>query len=464
MNNNNIDKLDNLTRYGQNYQTKVITCLIYDEKFLSQIYDILHEKFFESEANQWIVEKTKEYFKQYKTAPTLEVFKTKIEEENNEVFQNSIVKKLRESFDEKDSNDLQYIKDNFVEFCINQNYKLTVFDSIDLIKSGQYDELKLRFKHAFTVGQNRDMGLFLLDESVESMMDEAKRNTIPTRWSIINDLTEGGIGDSETGELFVVVGAPGGGKTWTLCSVGASALQEGKTVVHFSLELGRRLVAKRYYSLFTDIKVIDLKFNMKDIEKRVNNLKNNNGKLIIKTYPPKKASLDTLHSFVNSLKNEGINPDLVIIDYADLLKPPKFFKDKRLEIGNIYEDMRGFSGELKVPVWTGSQSNREGGKSDIIEGEHISEDYSKIMICDFAMSVSRKKEDSEHKTARVFIIKNRFGADKMMFPATFNVDNGKLVIYESDSIEGKDLNKKMSGSDLKERKILKEKYFKDSNQ
>lgn len=91
-------------------------------------------------------------------------------------------------------------------------------------------------------------------------------------------------------------------------------------------------------------------------------------------------------------------------------------------------------------------SHNSGAEGDYISGEQVSEDYSKIMIGDFIFSISRKLEDTVHKTARIYIIKNRFGADKILFPAKFDVSNGNLNIYESESIQGKGAKTQMEDS------------------
>jgi len=250
--------------------------------------------------------------------------------------------------------------------------------------------------------------------------------------------------------------------SWQLANIGTEALKQGKIVFHYTLELSKEMITKRYYSRFTDIYVSELKFNEIEIEKSLNNLNEKKGKLLVKEYPPKRATINTLTSHIERSIQLGLKPDLIIVDYGDLLKAPRFYKDKRLEIGNIYEELRGMSGDFNTGVWTVSQVNRSGAESDVIVGEQISEDYSKIMIGDFIFSVSRKEIDSESKTARIFIIKNRFGVDKIRFPAQFNVNNGKLSIFESNSLQGKILNEKMNGNSLT-KKLLKEKYFKDKN-
>ena len=59
---------DRLSSYGYSFQIKVITALLTDRMFMQQISDILLPTYFESEANNWIVDNILEYNKEYKTS------------------------------------------------------------------------------------------------------------------------------------------------------------------------------------------------------------------------------------------------------------------------------------------------------------------------------------------------------------------------------------------------------------
>lgn len=451
-------QVDNLSTLGPVYQSKVILSLVTDKEFLETSDDILFPEYFESEANQWIVSKIKEYYQVYKTTPTAEVFKHELEKETNDLFKDEIIKKLKEAGEYSDSEDLKFIKEKFLEFCVNQHYKLSIYKSIDLLKNKEYDKIKKLFDDASKVGQNKNIGLKLLHANVDDVFTKMKRTCIPTPWDLFNDISEGG---SAAGELFIAVGGPGGGKTWVLCDVGAHAIKQGLTVVHYTLELSEVMVARRYYSAITGIASHDLPYNIDEIKHKIKSLNAKNANLIIAGYPTKGASVNTLRAHIDKLIKFGNKPDLIIVDYGDLLKAPQYYKEKRLELGNIFEELRGLSGEFKVPVWTASQANRSGAETDIISGEQISEDYSKIMIGDFIFSISRKVEDQVYKTARVFIIKNRFGVDKITFPAKFDVSNGNLNIYEEKSIQGQQLKEGMNKKENNIRKQLKDRFYSD---
>ena len=157
----------------------------------------------------------------------------------------------------------------------------------------------------------------------------------------------------------------------------------------------------------------------------------------------------------------GKKPDLIIVDYADLLRGAG--KEIRLELGNIYEDLRGMAGEYEIPVWTASQANRSALEDDVIGAEKIAESYSKIMTADFVLSLSRKIEDKIAGTGRWHVIKNRFGPDGITFPSKMNMSNGQIDIYEESSVQGRSAQKEIDGGTEAMRKRLAKKYIEVKN-
>ena len=151
-------------------------------------------------------------------------------------------------------------------------------------------------------------------------------------------------------------------------------------------------------------------------------------------------------------------PDIVLVDYADILMPTGNFREKRHALGNIYEDLRGLAGELEIPIWTASQANRSALEEDVIGADKIAEDYSKIMTADFVMSMSRKVEDKIANTGRFHVIKNRFGVDGITYPATINTNIGQIQVFEGSSQFGKEAQHKMNNSEEFLRKELANKY------
>ena len=442
---------ETLTEYGITFQTKIISSLLSDVKFIQTISDILNPTMFDSDANKWLVKVINEYYYEYKKHPTLEVLKVKINEIENDILKSTVVDKLREVWKNVEATDLEFVQTETLDFCKNQTLKTAIMQSVDMLENKDYDGIKRVVDDAMKAGTTRDLGHDYI-ESLEVRLTESSRDTIETPWDVVNEIMDGGLGK---GELGVIVAPAGIGKSWTLQNLGATMLKEKKSVVHYTLELNENYVGIRYDTIFTGVTTSNIKFNKEEVQKKISKL---TGKLLIKYFPTKSATVQTLGSHLKQIELSGINPDLVIVDYADIIMPTGFFKEKRHAIGNIYEDLRGLAGEVEVPIWTASQANRSALEEDVIGADKVAEDYSKIMTADFVMSMSRKVEDKIANTGRFHVIKNRFGVDGITFPATINPNIGLVQLYESTSKLGREAQKKMDNSEEFLRKQLANKY------
>ena len=149
---------------------------------------------------------------------------------------------------------------------------------------------------------------------------------------------------------------------------------------------------------------------------------------------------------------------MVLVDYADIMRDVHKSQEMRHALGNIYEDLRGMAGELQVPVWTASQANRSALDEDVIEASKVAESYAKVMTADFVMSLSRKIEDKVGNTGRFHVIKNRFGPDGLTYPAKINTNIGKIEIFESNSVQGKDVQHKINNRNNQAKQMLSARY------
>ena len=442
---------ETLTQFGTSFQSKIIASLLRDVKFIQTISDILNSSMFDSDSNKWLVKTIKDYYYEYKKQPTLEVIKYKIDEIDNDVLKSGVVDKLRDVWKNIEATDLEFVQTQTLDFCKNQTLKSAILESVDLLENQNYDGIKSIIDEAMKAGTTRDLGHDYIT-SLESRLEESARTTTPTPWDVINEIMDGGLG---TGELGVIVAPAGIGKSWTLQALGAGALKQSKTVVHYTLELNENYVGLRYDSIFSGVTTANIKYYKDDVKSKIEKLP---GKLLIKYFPTKAAGVQTIGSHLKQIELSGVKPDVVLVDYADILMPTGNFREKRHAIGNIYEDLRGLAGELEVPIWTASQANRSALEEDVIGADKVAEDYSKVMTSDFVMSMSRKVEDKIANTGRFHIIKNRFGIDGVTYPSTINTNIGVIKIHEGSSKFGKETQSKMDNSQEFLRKELANKY------
>jgi replicative DNA helicase len=451
MNDNHV--IDNLKKYGPEFQIKCISGILGDKTFLERLSDIIDPTSFESDAHQWIVKQTVAYFMQYKDLPTLNVFKIKVEAIENGILKESVITQLRNVYQKITDSDLKFVKEQYLEFCKSQKLKSAILESVDHLKTGNYEQVKTLVDNAMKAGMERNIGHeYMVD--VEKRMSVMARNTIKTNWTEIDTIMDGGLA---AGELGIVTACAGAGKSWVLAKLGAEAMKQGKNVVHITLELNENYVGLRYDSCFTGIDFQNIRNNVDIVRQKIEKVP---GKLFIKYFPIKTVSAHHLKMHTERVMMLGTKVDMIVVDYADILRPYQSERNSNSysEAGGIYEELRSIAGELQIPIWTASQSNRAAMEEDIIQANSIADSYRKIMTADFVMSVSRKVTDKVANTARFHIIKNRFGPDGLTFPSRMNAGCGDIQIFAENSKDGMSIINEMGDSENLVKKALSNKW------
>ena len=414
--------LNSLATYGTAFQVKVLSSLLTHKEFLQNINDVLSEEYFDNQAHKWIIGEILNYYEEYHTTPTMEVLKVEMKKVTNEVLQLSIKEQLREAY-QASNEDLEYVEKEFSSFCKNQQLKKALLNSVDLLNSGDFEAIRGLIDNALKAGAEKNIGHEYIKDTEARYREEA-RTIVATPWGKFNDLMQGGLGNGDFGLIF---GNPGGGKSWTLVALGGYAVKMGYNVLHYTLELGEDYVGRRYDAFFTGKPVDTLHKNKDKVEEIVKELP---GQLIIKEYAPGQATVNTLRAHIQKCSDLEFKPDLIIIDYVDLLSSKKRSQDRKGEIDDIYVSTKGLAKELQLPIWSVSQVNRAGAKDDVIEGDKAAGIYDKIMITDVAISLSRKKEDKVNGTGRFHIMKNRYGMDGMTFSVVADTSTGHFEVTD----------------------------------
>ena len=398
------------SRYGKAFQEGLVQIIYEDRPFADQITEVLDVNFLELEYLRVFVEKIINYRDRYGTHPTGEAVITMLRtdlDNEDEVIRNQVHEYFAK-ITSREATDVKYVKEQSLDFCRKQNLKEAMMKSVGLLQSCSFDEISKTINDSLKLGADNNFGYDYLVDFEERFVPR-HRTPVTTGWKQIDDICGGGLGKSELG---VVIAPTGAGKSFCLVHLGAQGLKEGKVVVHYTLELQDTIIATRYDSCLTGYPLSDI-INFKD--EVYEEIKDMDGKLIVKEYPCKSATTNTIKSHLTRLLKRGIKPGVIIVDYADLLRPVVVRKEKRNELESIYEELRSISTEFACPVWTASQTNRSGLNAEVITMEQISEAFNKCFVADFIFSVSRTVEDKQNNQGKMFIAKNRNGPDGMIF-------------------------------------------------
>ena len=406
------------SKYGKSFQEKLCMAILDDRAFADQIEEVLDVNFLELNYLKLFLNKVFTYRKKYEVHPSRDIMKTILRSEldnENEL----TTKQVREYYvrsQVSDPTDLRYIKETALDFCKKQNLKSAMVKSIGLLQNSSFDEISQVINDSLKLGVDNDTG-YDYKRDFEERFKPRFRNPVGTGWTLIDDICKGGLGQKEQDTV----------------------------------------VASRYDSCLTKIPLQDLSSFKEKIYEEVSDVP---GKLIVKEYPTKTASTQTIRNHLEKLRMRSIDVDMIIVDYGDLLRPVRYLKEKRNELESIYEELRGIAAEYEAPVWTASQTNRSGLNAEVITMESISEAFNKCFVADFIFSISRTIEDKVANSGRLFVAKNRNGPDGLIFPLFMDTANVCIKV-----LEPSEENEIVEVSAKKQKENLVQKYqkFKKNN-
>lgn len=144
--------------------------------------------------------------------------------------------------------------------------------------------------------------------------------------------------------------------------------------------------------------------------------------------------MNTIRNHIEKLSLKGFRPHLILIDYADIMRSTRSYDSLRHELKLVYEELRNLAMEMRLPIWTASQANRDSANSDIVGLENMAEAYGKAMVADVVISISRKAEEKATGAARLFVAKNRAGRDGILFPVMIDTSQSRFTLTSNEEV------------------------------
>lgn len=435
-----------LGQYGTAFQERTFQALLSDKTWAEQIMEVFDPSYFDQKYLQFLSTTYFQFWKKYKTFPSIQMLVTIISDElkkgSDLILKEQVVSYLVKMKSNPSPGDLEFVKEKSLDFCRKQALKLAMGQAVDCIASSteNYEQVVEIIKKAVMVGTAPCVGHDFF-EDIEARFVTTKREVIPTGLAELDkkEILQGGAGK---GELCCVIASTGVGKSHFLVAMGVNAIKNGMDVIHYTFELSETQVGTRYDSHLCDIDSNEVIDNREKLQERYKD--QTLGRLVIKQYPPNSATIYTIKSHIERMKvQKKMNPALIIIDYADIMRSTRKFDSLRHELKLVYEEIRALAMEMNLAVWTASQSNKDGADRDVIDMSNMSEAYGKAMVADFIVSISRKSHEKASGQGRLYIAKNRAGRDGILYPVTINTARSQFIITSGPA----DMSEHMGGGD-----------------
>lgn len=405
------------------YQISVLNLMLHSGEFCNIAREALKPEMFNDRVKQF-------FFETIANAP-IKLTKNTLKEELLKAASRKLIKKdeisaytdlYKQLQHQPLPEESEYIQTHTAQFIKQQNVKQAILQSFDLAKEGKWDEIT----DIITKAANSGVDVLSLGHDYfkdwESRAHQRHNEEIglPLSYGIpdLDDIFNGGL---KPGQVSLIAGASGRGKTVFLEWLARTAIILGEQAVYYTYELSAFEIASRFDSLFFRIPPQELKNRHEEIFTKAEQLHNRFGSsLIIKEYYPKQIGVAGLEAHYRQLLNYGIRPGCVIVDYLDLVKAPVYRADSLVEMEETTQALVALAKKFQTRVHTGTQLNRAGMTSATPDFDGLAGSISKIFNVDISIFMAQDDEELTLEEMRLIVKKNRNGKVGLCVPIETN--------------------------------------------
>lgn len=407
----------------------VLASLARDKRFLREMAPVIKADYFDQELHSLAAEAVLEHWGAHKTvigrSDLLEGLATRLRKAlrlKSDKDQDKLVLKPSEELVAKlfsiNVIEGEGARAEALRFCRKREMTLAMREAEALMEKPEADADTVRpiLQSAFRrviAEQNTGIDFFPETETLLGRIGGITTKRISTGFKRLDRWMNGGMGP---GTETVIMAPPKGGKSMTLLNMSMPSLLRGKTVVYFTHEISEAIIDLRYTARISGLRMKDIerdpKAQKRAIAARASFWDVHKPSLFIKGYGTKTATPETMRAYLYWLEGEHeLRPDLVVIDYADIVRSTKQFgvDSERLIQADVYEQIRALAQEFEVPVLTASQCNRASVNKPIIRMEDISESFAKAAIADHLIAICQTPEETKKQMMRLFYAGSREG-------------------------------------------------------
>lgn len=414
------EKLNSLSERDIVYQ------LIVSDKFCREIIPVLNPKLLEIVYVRTIAIWIKDYFQKFKEAPKkniIKLYRAHVEELKDEDLQNNIltfIEKLDRDYDKIKISNEDFAIQNAIKYLRVRSLKNFSEDIDSFINAGEIERAENCVTKFRKVEVASGEGVSILDDFdivTEAFTEEQdKLFTMPGDFGQL-------VGDLHREDFVAFLAPMKAGKTFQLIDVGIEGLKNNLKVAMWSCEMSRTAMIKRVWKALsgqcTEDMTLEIPYFEKDgdgwriekktvekkassvleVQKKQKSLKRlfRGGAFRIFAEPANTLTIEKLENELDDLAYEGFYPDIIIVDYADIMAPSQK-GEYRHQIDDIWKSLRGLAQKRKAVVFTASQTNR-GAISREVEAEDVAEDVRKIAHVTSMVSISKTKYCKENSLA-----------------------------------------------------------------
>ena len=229
--------------------------------------------------------------------------------------------------------------------------------------------------------------------------------------------------------MVLFMGFAKSGKSTAMGEFSVNATLAGYNILYLSLEVHKEIIADRFDARLSETEMEALVDDRDKVTKKLKEIGADEkiGKLYVVQRPSGSVSPNDVARIIEAIISTGVTLDMVAVDYADLMKPNYRSGDPREDVKSIYSDLRAVYDTYNVAGMTASQTNREGGSSEVATMMHAADNIEKVRIADLVITINKTEEEKAKGEARLYIAGSRNQKGEVSIRIEQNLDQMRFI-------------------------------------
>lgn len=422
-------------------ESVILSSLINDETFCRRVLPFIKPEYFSDECEKLIFLKVSDFILKYDSLPSKEALVIAIS--NDKQLVDSVEKQTKDIVVALEPIKLEqkWLIDQTEEWCKDRAIYHALMNSIKIAddKKGKLSRgtIPKLLTDALSVSFDPNIGHSYLDDTDSRYEFYHKvEEKFAFDLDCMNKITKNGVPRKT---LNVILAGTAVGKSLALCHMAASYFMNGKNVLYITLEMAEARIAERIDANLLNISLSDLQSISKDMyDRKIAAIKNKTvGRMIIKEYPTATATVTHFRALLSELYlKKNFVPDVIFVDYLNISASARLNQSNHVNsytyVKSIAEEFRGLAVECNVPIWTATQTNRQGFVSSDIGLENTSESFGLPATADFMIALSTTEELEQMGQILVKQLKNRYNDISTLKRFVLGIDRSKMRLFDLD--------------------------------
>jgi archaellum biogenesis ATPase FlaH len=420
------------------FEQVIFQNLIRNKLYASTFIPYLKKEYFELAESKVIFETVNEYFIKYNSVPHWNEVLINIgnkKELNEDLFHRTV--SFIENVKSEDTYNEEWLCNETKDWVRKKAFELVIVESAERLGSNKpLDDMVQKVQDVFSINFNESIGNnFFRDYERQHDYYTQEREKFESHITELNAVCGGGV---ERKTLNVLMAPTNGGKTSGLVSLGAGYLKRGYNVLYVTCEMSEENIRQRFDANFLKVDINDVPRMAKEsycgkMEEFASCFNKSN--LYVKEYPTATLNVNHLRALLDSLKSrEGFVPDVLIIDYLNIMTSVRFTKENSYTIcKSIAEEVRGLACQYNLCVWSATQTNRGGDGASDLELSDSSDSFGIPMTVDLEIGIIQTPALLEQGRQIWKALKTRYSKLKGY---KFPVDHNFSLCLVTDAVKG----------------------------